>query len=154
MKIILILFLVLCSLFSLGQKTKTLEIWKKPMSGEVMNVIYSYNEEGSVVDTSIMFMGQNSKYVHITDFITIYKGSASVFYKFLNEVEKFCLENEAGISGKVMERNINRSKFGSYQMVEIEGQIRNEYYGCPMKWISKFKSKFVAWCKKNNIAYE
>ncbi|MEG2228441.1 MAG: hypothetical protein RRY39_08110, partial [Odoribacter sp.] len=146
--ILIIAWIMLSSSLLFAQKTKTVEIWKKPMSLETMNAIYSFDKKGDLVNIEIFLRGQNCEYMYITDFITIFRGSPIEFYGFLNQIEKFCIENEAGVSSEVMGRIVSRGKSAFTEIIKIEGQKKDVFYGCPIKWIPKFKSKFIAWCKK------
>lgn len=154
MKNILIICLMLCSFTIFAQKTKTVEILKRLSYSEYIDAIYVYNSENQVDKIEIRLACQNSKYSHMSDLINIYYGTPAGFYKFLNELEVFFKENESGVTDYVQNHKISVKEFSGEKGLWVYEKKGNGFHGLTMKDIDKFKTKFIDWCQKNNVAYE
>ena len=148
-------FLAMASI-SFAQKTKTVEIWKKPITGETLQIMYIEHKDTGLIDTLVHFMAQDHQYQELTHIITLYAGTPKGFYNYLNNIEKFFKENEPNTSDY-----IDGHKIDIVEMVKVRGiwisekrEQGNGYHGFSPKALNKFKSKFVDWCKKNNVPYE
>ena len=149
-----ICFLAIAST-SFAQKTKTVEIVKRVNYKEYIDAIYILNNENKTKAINIRFACQNYEYQHISDLITLYYGSPSGFYKFLNEIEVFYKENEPGVSQTIQGHDVEIKKGGKASVWIYEKRADGDgYYKLSMKSLAKFKTEFVDWCKKNNVAYE
>lgn len=152
-KLILILF-VFMSFLTFGQKTKTVKIWTKPMTREILNANYNYDVNNDLVAVNIHLMGRDSRYKQLIESFTIYYGSPSEFYTFLNEIEKFCSENEPDTSTEIFGQTVSLVKIMGMTGLFIYEKDGYAYRSFSRKAISKFKSVFEKWAKNNNIDYQ
>lgn len=152
--ICLFIFLFAFSNISFGQKSKMIKVWTKPITGETIYTHYNYNDDNDLVSIDVQFIGINSKYPHLKDNVNFFYGSPQQFYSFLNQVETFIKENSSNTSTKIEGHLINVDEVMGIKGVYIYTNDNLGYRSFTLKSLAKFKSKFVDWCKKNNVPYE
>lgn len=147
----LILLFALLSLSCFGQKSKSVEIWKKPMTGEIMKALYFYDDSNNVVQTYIVLYAQDSRYQAIVEFITVYSGPPQAFVDFLSEVEKFHNENDEGTSMEIDGHYVSIIEVMGIKGIFIFEEDGGGYHSFSVKGIIKFKTKFTQWANKQGI---
>jgi hypothetical protein len=152
--ITILLILSIMSVETLAQKTKTVKIWSKPLTGEVINANYHFDEDGELIGLNIHFMAKDSRYEQLIEYITVFQGAPSDFYIFLKKLEDFAKNEEPGTSMKIDGRNVSYSKLMGTKMINVYEYDSNGYTTFLPKNISTFMSKFIEWCKKNSVIYE
>ena len=149
-------FLSVLLLFTLNlycQKTKSILIWKKPITDQVLRAHYILNDKDSLETINIHFMAKDDRYSQLIDYITIYSGTPIEFYFFLTELEKFYKENEPETSMEIHGQYVSVQKFMGTKQLWIYEKDGNGYHIFLIAWIQKFKEKFVAWANQNKIPY-
>lgn len=150
MRKLMLLVLLIISINAVGQKTRSEKILDRSMYKEFLSA-YHYYDGDSITDTRIVFSGQNYKYQHITDIVTIYSGSPEDFYRFLNEVEAFLTEEEKGVMMPIMGRDcLVDFAWGTKYVIVYEEDSTNGHM-LVLKSIQKFRKAFLQWCDEKSI---
>jgi hypothetical protein len=149
------IFSFIClSFLSFGQKTKTVEIWKKPFTKEILNANYAYNENDELAEVTIHMLGQDARYQQLISYITLFYGSPIEFYDFWTELEKFYNENDAGTKTEIYGQTVSLIQvMGSTGLLIFE-KDGSGYRSINLKTIEKFKERFEEWAIENDIEYQ
>lgn len=143
------LFIVALSLTTYSQTlTKSETIYRN--RGDIISADHIF-ENGELQKITIYFMGQNHKYQHITDIISIYTGNPTDFYKFLIKLEKFYSSQEPGTSTNIEGVHVSVDKLMGFKNLTLFNKDMTGYRIITLKKIGKIKSKLLDWVKEKDI---
>ncbi|MEG1950476.1 MAG: hypothetical protein RR137_08950 [Odoribacter sp.] len=156
--ILIIAWIMLSSSLLFAQKTKTVDVVKRVSQQEYVYVVYAFGSNNNIIDTTMMFHCQNSNYQHITNTISLFRGSAKQFYIYLLALEDFVNKNISDVTdGVSINGDVNGQRVRMYKIsyvIGVDVYAKDGYHSFLPKWIGKIKSQYIAWCKKNNVVYE
>lgn len=153
---LLILFSLVGATFnhSYAQKTKKEQVYNNNLFKDYLDVIHHYDENDNVISKQMLLYGQDLRYQHITELVSVYSGSPQELMNYMNAVEKFVNENEPDVSTTLegyritVVKQMGRKGFSLY---EKDGLGYRSYN---MKSWGKIKKALVKWAKKNNEEIE
>lgn len=153
MKHLIISILVFSSFGLFSQKyTKDEKVYKS-ITGLSIVQSNSY-DDGQLISSRMIWIDKNQKYQHITDYMTIYSGSASGMWKHMNDLLESTEKFDDGVKLELNGKNVSIDKVmgvkgaSCYDDNYVQWHI---YYPSQLK---KLMKKYKKWCIKNNVVYE
>jgi hypothetical protein len=151
MKKALLLLLVLTSVISYSQRSKTVKIIDN--TGNHINAVYTFDDNGNPKDTLILWFAQEYRYTATFELISIHKGIPISFYDFICKLEEFCKKETEDVTDHINGQRVSWYKMYGAVGIDIYGTDEDSsgYTTFKPKQITKMRLAFEQWATKNNV---
>ena len=149
-----ILFIALCvSTVVFGQaKIKDKKIFSATFGQENM-YMRVFDDGSNNLDTTFVFLCQDSRYTRIIELVKIAEGSASNVCSFLTSMINFIddIKNESGVTSTVAGRIVSTTKFMGMFAVYINAVDNRGNHSFTRGSLETAKNKLIKYCNENKI---